>query len=73
MPATPDAVARLLDPQVLEAVEVMADRLKVSREAALAYFATRGLEATLQDLEAAAGLGHYREDSRVGQINRLPR
>lgn len=53
MPATTDAAARLLDPQVLEAVEVMAGRLKVSREAALAYFATRGLEMTLREIEAA--------------------
>lgn len=54
MPATTDPVARLLDPAVMETVEVMAGRMGVSREAALAYFATRGLEATLRDLEAAA-------------------
>lgn len=51
---TPDPVARLLETQVLQAVDVMADRIKASREALLAHLATRGLEITLQEIEAAA-------------------
>lgn len=54
MPTTDDHVARLLDRSTLEAVDVLADRIKASREALLAHLATRGLEITLQEIESAA-------------------
>ena len=52
MLANPDPVARLLEPQMLQAVDVLAARINASREALLAHLATRGLEVTLQETEA---------------------